>query len=401
MVRSLLQKKMCYTNFRITHLIFGVIILATIIFYSTLNSRQFDIPLKRYPEPRLNSSEKYYAAFQMANSTSRTVQLQAKQSNRKNCGFFTFLASGCGSSTNITNVLRKLGEVNLISNESTVKEDAEIDNIQRIDKLSESQPVDDSKKHNLPTGNSSTSTKTAVSIPVESTTEKVVKTKDIYERGHMNDPASINNICPNKGSDVNLLILVTSAPTHREQRLSIRQSWGHYGIRRDISIGFVLGRTSDQRIEDQLSAENYMYSDLIRGNFIDSYRNLTLKTISLLEWTSINCPNATYLLKTDDDMFINVPKLLQFIESHLSYKRSIFGRLAKKWKPIRNKKSKYYVSPEQYFPPVFPPFTTGMYYSIFIRYSVSVLKNLFNMFQKRTVNREQLFCFVWSKILAV
>lgn len=363
MVRSLLQKKMCYTNFRITHLIFGVIILATIIFYSTLNSRQFDIPpLKRYPELRSNSSDKYYAAFQVANSTSRSVQ-QEKQPSRKNCGFFTFLANGCGSSTNITNVLQKLGEATLISNESTVKIDAENDNIQRIDKLSESQPVEEVKRLIIPTSKNVTSTVKAIPAkPANVTTEKVVKTKDIYERGHMDDPSTITNICPNKGSDVNLLILVTSAPTHREQRLSIRQSWGHYGIRRDISIGFVLGRTMDQRIEDQLSAENYMYSDIIRGNFIDSYRNLTLKTLSLLEWTSTNCPNATYLLKTDDDMFINVPKLLQFIESHLSYKRSIFGRLAKKWKPIRNKKSKYYVSPEQYFPPVFPPFCTGPAY---------------------------------------
>lgn len=354
---------MCYTNFRITHLIFGVIILATIIFYSTLNSRQFDIPpLKRYPELRSNSSDKYYAAFQVANSTSRSVQ-QEKQPSRKNCGFFTFLANGCGSSTNITNVLQKLGEATLISNESTVKIDAENDNIQRIDKLSESQPVEEVKRLIIPTSKNVTSTVKAIPAkPADVTTEKVVKTKDIYERGHMDDPSTITNICPNKGSDVNLLILVTSAPTHREQRLSIRQSWGHYGIRRDISIGFVLGRTMDQRIEDQLSAENYMYSDIIRGNFIDSYRNLTLKTLSLLEWTSTNCPNATYLLKTDDDMFINVPKLLQFIESHLSYKRSIFGRLAKKWKPIRNKKSKYYVSPEQYFPPVFPPFCTGPAY---------------------------------------
>ncbi|XP_062536310.1 beta-1,3-galactosyltransferase 5-like isoform X2 [Armigeres subalbatus] len=367
MVRSLLQKKMCYTNFRITHLIFGIIILATIIFYSTLNSRQFDIPpLKRYPESRLNTSDKNYAAFQVVNATSHTAQrlLQPeRQPGRKNCGFFTFLANGCGSSTNITNVLRKLGEATLISNESTAKVDTENDNIQRIDKLSESQQVDEVKRVSIPTSkNVSTVVKTVPAKSVDSTTEKVVKTKDIYERGHMNDPSTINNICPNKGSDVNLLILITSAPTHRDQRLSIRQSWGHYGIRRDISIGFVLGRTLDQRIEDQLSAENYMYSDIIRGNFIDSYRNLTLKTLSLLEWTSTNCPNATYLLKTDDDMFINVPKLLQFIESHLSYKRSIFGRLAKKWKPIRNKKSKYYVSPEQYFPPVFPPFTTGPAY---------------------------------------
>jgi hypothetical protein len=61
-------------------------------------------------------------------------------------------------------------------------------------------------------------------------------------------------------------------------------------------------------------------------------------------------------------MFINVPKLLQFVEKHHKDKRMIFGRLAKKWTPIRNKKSKYYVSPEQYFPPVFPQFTTGPAY---------------------------------------
>uniref|UniRef100_A0A182QUS4 Hexosyltransferase n=1 Tax=Anopheles farauti TaxID=69004 RepID=A0A182QUS4_9DIPT len=192
--------------------------------------------------------------------------------------------------------------------------------------------------------------------------EKVIKTRDLYHPGHLPDAACVTNLCPHNGTDVTLLILVTSAPTHREQRLAIRQSWGHYGSRRDISIGFIVGQTDEARIEDQLAAESYMYSDLIRGNFIDSYRNLTLKTISLMEWTKLHCPNASFLLKTDDDMFINVPKLLQFMEAHGNQRRTIFGRLAKKWKPIRNKKSKYYVSPEQYYPPVFPPFTTGPAY---------------------------------------
>lgn len=35
-----------------------------------------------------------------------------------------------------------------------------------------------------------------------------------------------------------------------------------------------------------------------------------------------------------------------------------------RWKPIRNKRSKYYVSPQQYFPSVFPQFTTGPAYLI-------------------------------------
>jgi hypothetical protein len=105
-----------------------------------------------------------------------------------------------------------------------------------------------------------------------------------------------------------------------------------------------------------------LYDDIIRGRFVDSYNNLTLKTISMLEWVDQHCPKASFILKTDDDMFINVPKLLQFIEKKQADKRTIYGRLAKKWKPIRNKKSKYYVSLEQYKPATFPPFTTGPAY---------------------------------------
>lgn len=129
-------------------------------------------------------------------------------------------------------------------------------------------------------------------------------------------------------------------------------------------MAFVLGATNIQSIEDSLEAESYMYSDIIRGRFIDSYNNLTLKTISSLEWVDTYCSRASFVLKTDDDMFINVLRLMSFIEKHQSNERVIYGRLAKKWKPIRNKRSKYYVSPQQYFPSVFPQFTTGPAYLI-------------------------------------
>jgi hypothetical protein len=61
-------------------------------------------------------------------------------------------------------------------------------------------------------------------------------------------------------------------------------------------------------------------------------------------------------------MYINVPKLLKFIESHTSVRNSIYGRLAHKWKPVRNKKSKYYV-PTSVYPGTFlPDFCTGPAY---------------------------------------
>ncbi|XP_034473518.1 uncharacterized protein LOC117780932 [Drosophila innubila] len=193
---------------------------------------------------------------------------------------------------------------------------------------------------------------------------KGITTYKIYESGHLNEEIDVERICPLNGTKTRMLILITSAQTHADARMSIRQTWGHYGTRRDIGLAFVLGRGTNETVNQALSDENYMYGDLIRGNFIDSYNNLTLKTISSLEWANQHCNGAKYILKTDDDMFINVPKLLNFVkqlEKHKD-KRVIFGRLAKKWKPIRNKKSKYYVSTDQFPAAVFPSFTTGPAY---------------------------------------
>lgn len=98
-------------------------------------------------------------------------------------------------------------------------------------------------------------------------------------------------------------------------------------------MAFVLGATNIQSIEDSLEAESYMYSDIIRGRFIDSYNNLTLKTISSLEWVDTYCSRAAFVLKTDDDMFINVLRLMSFIDKHRLEERQkiIFGRLAKRF----------------------------------------------------------------------
>ncbi|XP_012259796.2 beta-1,3-galactosyltransferase 5-like [Athalia rosae] len=181
----------------------------------------------------------------------------------------------------------------------------------------------------------------------------------IYEAGHS---VPLPDKCPNFGVDLNLVILIMSAPNHVEARTAIRQTWAHFDQRKDVSIAFVLGDTTDPKISKVLLREQDMYGDIIRGNFVDSYSNLTLKTISGLEWVRDYCWRVKFVLKTDDDMFINVPRLLSFINKRSKDRNVIFGRLARKWKPIRNRKSKYYVSQMQYKPEVFPDFTTGPAY---------------------------------------
>jgi hypothetical protein len=190
-------------------------------------------------------------------------------------------------------------------------------------------------------------------------TEQGFLTRYFYESGF--DIANVE-LCPDLGRNLKVLVAITSAPSHKDARMAIRQTWGHYGQRSDVKIAFLLGLTNDPELAKDMTDENKLYGDLISGHFLDSYDNLTLKTVSLLEWVDNYCNNVKFILKTDDDMFINIPKLLKFIEKHANDKRTIFGRLAVKWKPIRNKNSKYYVSPSQYQPGILPDFTTGPAY---------------------------------------
>ncbi|XP_034667788.1 N-acetyllactosaminide beta-1,3-N-acetylglucosaminyltransferase 4-like [Drosophila subobscura] len=135
--------------------------------------------------------------------------------------------------------------------------------------------------------------------------------------------------------------------------MSIRQTWMHFASRRDVGMAFVLGRAEDWKLNKALNEESYLYGDMIRGHFIDSYLNLTLKTISLLEWVDAHCPHAKYILKTDDDMFINVPRLLEFIDGH-SDKRTIYGRVVEGQQPERNS------MPDHQFEGLeFPKYATG------------------------------------------
>ena len=62
--------------------------------------------------------------------------------------------------------------------------------------------------------------------------------------------------------------------------------------------------------------------------FQDIYYNLTLKTVMGLKWCSIYCNQAKYVMKTDDDIFVNIP-LLHWVavkESQTPFANQISGK---------------------------------------------------------------------------
>lgn len=188
----------------------------------------------------------------------------------------------------------------------------------------------------------------------------LVYVSDVYVSGHERPHPEL---CPSLGARLRLLILVTSAPSHAAARAAVRLPWGHYAARADVAIAFVLG-APPPALRDALRAEDELYGDLIVGRFVDSYSNLTLKTLSMLEWADTYCPRAPRLLKTDDDMFINVGRLLEFAAApaRANATLTVWGKVVRRSLPKRTTKSKYYVSPAQFPGKVFPDFATGPAY---------------------------------------
>nr|XP_049706167.1 beta-1,3-galactosyltransferase 5 isoform X1 [Helicoverpa armigera] len=187
-----------------------------------------------------------------------------------------------------------------------------------------------------------------------------VLTRDVYVAGHERPHAEL---CPALGARLRLVVLVTSAPGHAAARDAVRLTWGHYAARADVALAFVLG-APPPALRAAIDAEDALYGDVIVGRSLDSYSNLTLKTLSMLEWVDTYCPRAPRLLKTDDDMFINVPRLLEFAAApaRANASRTIWGKVVRRSLPKRTTKSKYYVSPLQFPARVFPDFATGPAY---------------------------------------
>jgi hypothetical protein len=52
--------------------------------------------------------------------------------------------------------------------------------------------------------------------------------------------------------------------------------------------------------------EDADFGDIIQFNFCESYRNLTLKTLMGFKWATEFCSNAHFIMKTDDDVYVNI-----------------------------------------------------------------------------------------------
>ncbi|KAM3843753.1 beta-1,3-galactosyltransferase 4-like [Vipera latastei] len=163
-----------------------------------------------------------------------------------------------------------------------------------------------------------------------------------------------------------LLVLVASAPGHVARRTAVRRSWGAVQLvgNRELRILFVLGLPAEAELQVVLEREAAEHRDLLQGRFIDTYTNLTLKTLALMDWAAAHCPTARFLLKADDDVFLNVPGLVRELE-HLGgppEATTYLGYVHWPVMPTHDPHGHHYVPDSVYPYAIYPPYCGGSTY---------------------------------------
>lgn len=136
-----------------------------------------------------------------------------------------------------------------------------------------------------------------------------------------------NNFCVSKTT---LLVIVFSKPTNFYSRTAIRDNWGKHISRKNASLFFLMGHCNRSEIKKLNRLEQVKYKDIIMENFVDTYQNLSLKALLMLKLFAAQ-KNCNYLIKTDDDVFLNVPLLVKELEI-TNNSEILSGRIVKKEK---------------------------------------------------------------------
>ncbi|XP_020499494.1 beta-1,3-galactosyltransferase 5 [Labrus bergylta] len=165
-----------------------------------------------------------------------------------------------------------------------------------------------------------------------------------------------------------LVLMVQISPFDVAARDAIRSTWGSEKLvlGQQVETLFILGLPGGADAEQQqkkLEQENQQHHDLIQSDFQDSYRNLTIKTMTMLEWLSAYCVRASFAMKIDSDMFLHVPNLVKLLlDSNTKTLNYMTGLVWWHSPVLRGLFNKFYMPKTVFAEPEYPPYPLGMAY---------------------------------------
>lgn len=160
-----------------------------------------------------------------------------------------------------------------------------------------------------------------------------------------------------------LFVIISSSPNKQEnadRRNMIRQTWGNFKRThkrgdQPWKVVFMMGKASSAEMYKSIMAEHEKYGDLLIGDYTDGYRNITTKLLMAFQWASkIRC---SYILKTDDDVYIDIPKLIGWL--NVNGNPSFYGGVLYSGRVVRNQNHRHFVAKDELPLDRYPEFCKG------------------------------------------
>ncbi|XP_038151860.1 beta-1,3-galactosyltransferase 1-like isoform X2 [Cyprinodon tularosa] len=164
-----------------------------------------------------------------------------------------------------------------------------------------------------------------------------------------------------------LVVIIPVAPHNREARDIIRSTWGGQTqvLGQLVTYYFILGKSradnNTEQPDEQILAESQDHHDILQSNFLDSYKNLTIKTMVMLEWLTSHCPKTSYAMKIDSDTFLNVHNLVEMLLK-APCRDYMTGLVARDAIVLRDPSSKWFLSLDIFPEYSYPPYALGLGY---------------------------------------
>lgn len=169
------------------------------------------------------------------------------------------------------------------------------------------------------------------------------------------------NLCKHK--NIYLLIAVHSSVSNILNRAHIRELLHRAKKTTNIKVKvvFMVAQTIIPEVQTEISKEASQYKDIVQGSYVDNYKTMTYKHLSTIKWVNHYCSHTKYILKLDDDVFLNMLHIKQYISNlNKSMNNQICCKVYKHALVIR--KGKNAVTNKEYADKYYPNFCQGMAY---------------------------------------
>jgi hypothetical protein len=120
-----------------------------------------------------------------------------------------------------------------------------------------------------------------------------------------------------------LFIGVVSAPKNFKRRRDIRGTWfRHLNDKRlmdannnvnIVGFGFILGQMNDAYVQTLIEDESRTHGDILQVQMMDDYYDLAVKGVAFYNWLNNNCARVDFVLKVDDDVYVNIRQLASLL----------------------------------------------------------------------------------------